>query len=287
MKETPVTEQVARSFLLGEVDPALRQRIESLFLTDREARETILIVEDSLLEEYLEGTLASSEAKKFLERYATNPKERKRLRITKSIREYAVENAPPISRPISSLEKLRLALPGWPTNQRLGLPVLASIVIVLIMVAVWFMLRMNQRVREANQQTSIERQLADVNAPASLSTNPPQMLSITLSPISVRSVQSSSAIILQPSARLVELHLLWAQREEYPTYQAELSRVEGTKAFTLPSLHLEKDQGVRLVRLRIPADLLPAGLYRIRLRGMASVSAPSAAEEYDFQVTRQ
>src|SRR2546429_3964234 len=151
MKETPVTEQVARSFLLGEVDPAVRQRIESAFLTDPEVRETILIVEDSLLEEYLEGTLTSSEAKKFLEPYATNPKERKRLRITQSIREYAVENAPPISRPISALEKLRLALPGWPLNQRLSLPVLTSIVIVMIMVAVWFMLRRNQRVRDENQ----------------------------------------------------------------------------------------------------------------------------------------
>lgn len=287
MKETPVTEQVARSFLLGEVDPALRQRIESVFLTDPEARETILIVEDRLLEEYLEGTLTSSEAKKFLERYATNPKERKRLRITQSIREYAVENAPPISRPISALEKLRLALPGWPTNQRLGLPLLASIVIVLIMVAVWFMLRINQRVREDSQQASIERQLAEVNSPASLSASPPQMLSTALPPISVRSVQSSPAIILQSSARLVELHLFWPQKEEYPAYRAELSRVEGTKAFMLPPLPLEKGQGVRFVRLRIPADLLPAGLYRIRLRGIASDNAPGPAEEYDFQVTRQ
>jgi hypothetical protein len=286
MKETPLTEQVARSFLLGEVDPAQRQVIESLFLTDPEARETILIVEDSLLEEYLEGTLASSEVQRFLERYASNPKERMRLRITQSIKEYAIENATPISRPISVLEKLRLVLSGWWVNQRIGLPVLASIVIVLIIVAVSFTLRMNHRVREDNQQTSIERQLAEVNSPASLSANPPQMLSVTLPPISVRSVQSSSAIILQSSARLVELHLLWAQKE-YPTYQAELSRVEGTKAFTLPPLHLEKDQGVRVVRLRIPADLLPAGLYRIRLRGMASDSAPGAAEEYDFLVTRQ
>jgi len=286
MKETPLTEQVARSFLLGEVDPAQRQVIESLFLTDPEARETILIVEDSLLEEYLEGTLASSDAQKFLERCANSPKERKRLRITQSIREYAIENAPPISRPVSVLEKLRRVLPGWPANQRLGLPVLASIVIVLIIVGVWFMLRTNQRVREDNQQASIERQLAELNSPSSLSASPPQMFSTTLPPISVRSVQSSSAIILQSSARLVELRLLWAQSEEYPAYQAELSRVEGINAFLFPPLHLEKGQGSRLVRLRIPADLLPAGLYRIRLRGIARDNVPSPAEEYDFRVTR-
>ena len=287
MKETQVTEQVARSFLLGEVDAAQSQLIEGLFLTDPEVRETILVVEDSLLEEYLEGTLASSEAEKFLGRYATNPKERQSLRITQSIREYAIENVPPISRPIRVLEKLRLVLSGWPANHRLGLPVLASVVVVLIIIGVWFALRMNQRAREENQRASIERQLAEVNAPASLSANPPQMLSITLPPISVRSVQSSSAIILQPSARLVELHLLWAQGEEYPTYQAELSRLEGTKAFMLPPLYLEKGQGVRLVRLRIPADLLPAGVYRIRLRGIASDNALGSIEEYDFHVTRQ
>jgi hypothetical protein len=286
MKETPVTEKVARSFLLGEVDPALRQRIESLFLTDSEARETILIAEDSLLEDYLEGTLASAEAERFLERFAANLKERKRLRITQSIREYAIENAPPISEPISVPEKLRLLLPGWAANQRVGLPVLASIIIVLIIGAVWFMLRMNQRVREDNQQASIERQLAEVNSPASLSASPPQIFSTTLPAISVRSVQSSSAIILQSSTRLVELHLLWGPKEEYPTYQAELGRVE-SKAFMFPPLHLEEGQGVRLVRLRIPADLLTAGLYRIRLRGMASDNSPGPTEEYDFQVIRR
>jgi hypothetical protein len=286
MKDTLVTEQVARDFLLGEIDPEQRQRIESLFLTDPETRETILIVEDSLLEEYLEGTLASSEARKFLQRYATNPKERQKIRITQSIKRYAIENAAPISTPTSAIEKLRLALAGWTVNPRRNL-VVASIAIVLVIIGGWLMFRINERLRENSQKASIERQLAEVNSPGSLSTSPPKMFSTTLSPISVRSVQSSAAMILQPSAGLVELHLFWPQKDEYPFYRAELSRVEGTKMFTLPPLHLEKDEGVRVVRMRIPADLLPAGLYQIRLSGIASDNAPGPAEEYDFRIAHQ
>ena len=65
MMGTPVTEQVARSFLLGDVDASEQERIESLFLSDREIRETILMVEDSLLEDYLEEIWSRAIAKNF------------------------------------------------------------------------------------------------------------------------------------------------------------------------------------------------------------------------------
>jgi hypothetical protein len=287
MAETLVTEQVVRSFLLGDVEASQRERIERLFLTDPEIRETILIVEDGLLEDYLEGNLPAADMQKFLERYAANSSERRKLRIAQSLREHALANRPPMPSHVSVFEKVRLALGQWPARRRVFVPVLASIGIVVMTLGVWTGLRINRAARERDQQQSVERQLAELNSPANLNTKLPRMLSATLAPLSLRSVQSSSELVIPSSDPVIELSLLWNQKEEYRNYQAQLSRVGADTVFTLPPLQLENNQGGRQVRLRLPAQRLPAGLYRINLRGLGNDGSPRATEEYVFRVSRQ
>jgi hypothetical protein len=284
MEEARVTEQAARSFLLGDIDDSERQRIESLFLTDSAIRERILLVEDSLLDDYLDGSLASAEAEMFRSRYASDPTQQRKLRIAQSIRQHAIANSQTVSAPVSVFEKRQLAWPRF--DLRVVAPVFASLVILAIIAAVWIAVRMNRAAVERNQQAAIERRLADLNSPASLNANPPQMISSTLASVSVRSVNSTSELALKPSSQVVELNLLWTQKEEYLNYQPELSRVGRTKVFKLPPLQLETDRDVRLVRLRLPADLLEAGLYRITLTAPRFDGATGVIEEYEFLIKR-
>ena len=172
-------------------------------------------------------------------------------------------------------------------NQRLAVPLLASLLIAVIVAAVWIGVRMNRTYRVREQQALIERQLADLNSPRNLSTNQPQMLSLTIGPVSVRGVRSSAQVMIQPASRVIELSLLWPQKEEYSDYQATLSRVGGTRVFMLPPLQLDKSSGSRRVRLRLPAEPLPDGLYRIELKGVGADGTAGPAEEYDFLVNRQ
>jgi hypothetical protein len=284
MEDARVTEQAARNFLLGDVDDSERERIESLFLTDSAIRERILLVEDSLLDDYLDGSLVSTEAEKFRGRYASDPTQQRKLRIAQSIRQHAIANSQTVSAPASVFERPRLTWPRF--DLRVVAPVFASLVILAIIAAVWIAVRMNRAASERNQQAAIERQLADLNSPASLKANPPEMISTTLSSVSVRSVNSTSELTLKPSSQVVELNLLWTQREEYLNYQSELSRVGRTKVFKLPPLQLEKDRDGRRVRLRLPADLLEAGLYRITLIAPEVDGAAGATEEYEFLIKR-
>ena len=284
MEDARVTEQAARSFLLGDVDDSERQRIESLFLTDGAIRERILLVEDSLLDDYLDGSLASAEAKKFRSRYANDPTQQRKLRIARSIRQHAIANSQTVSTPAAVFERPRLTWSRF--DLRVVAPVFASLLILVIIAAVWIAVRMNRTAGERNQQAAIERQLAELNSPASLKAKPPQMISTALAPVSLRSVNSASELTLKSSSQVVELNLLWTQREEYLSYQAELSRVGRTKVFKLPPLQLEKDKDGRLVRLRLPADLLEAGLYRITLTSPKDDGTPWATEEYDFLIKR-
>ena len=94
MKEEILTDAALREFLLGKVDDEERARIESLFLTDSEAREKVLVIEQELIEDYLEDSLTAEDKEKFLLRYGQTAAQLQQLRITKAIKDWAVrENA--------------------------------------------------------------------------------------------------------------------------------------------------------------------------------------------------
>ena len=93
MSEESVTNTLARRFLLGDVDDLERERIERLFISESEINTKILLAEDDLIEDYLENSLTPSDRDKFLGRYGYTAAERQKLRITKSIKEYAAAEA--------------------------------------------------------------------------------------------------------------------------------------------------------------------------------------------------
>lgn len=283
MKEKPVTEAVARRFLLGAVDDSERQEIESLFMIDPEIKETILIAEDELIEDYLEGSLSELDTAKFLEQYSHAPRQRRKLRIAESIKEHALAEFLPDQMATSAIQRvLGLVSSRWPKNRRLFIPVAVAVTTVLIITAIWLVQWNNRRLHENNLRAAIERELTELNAPSGLRENPPQMISLILPPVSLRSVNSRAEVTPRAAYRVIELHLLWPRREEYQSYIAVLRRIGGSEKFTIPSLHAEKNPGGKVVRLRLPAQSLDRGLYQVSLTAIASDGTSGPTEEYDF-----
>lgn len=283
MNEKPMTKAVARRFLLGIVNDSERQQIESLLIVDPEAEETILIAEDELVEDYLEGSLSESDRARFLEQYAYGPRQRRRLRISQSIREYARAEALQGQSESTALQKLQqfISLRRL-TERRLYVPVAVAVATLLIVTVVWLAKWNNQRVGENNLHLEIERELTELNSPSSLRENPPQMLSVVIPSVSLRSVNSPAEIAAQAANRVIELQLLWPQKEEFQNYAATLRRVGATEEFTIANLHAEQKPGGNVIRLRLPAQSLTPGLYHASLTGIASDGTRSSAEEYDF-----
>ncbi|HEU4713659.1 MAG TPA: hypothetical protein VFS76_18985 [Pyrinomonadaceae bacterium] len=90
MKDESVSDASLRQFLLGKMNDDERERIESLFLTDPVMRERVLAVEQDLIEDYLEDALSVSDREEFVLRYAQTAEQQRKLRITKSIKEWAI-----------------------------------------------------------------------------------------------------------------------------------------------------------------------------------------------------
>jgi hypothetical protein len=285
MNEKPMTKTVARRFLLGAVDDSERQQIESLFIIDPETKETILIAEDELVEDYLEGSLSESDTAKFLEQYAHGPRQRRKLRIAESIKEYARAEALRDQSGSSALQKLRSFISlRWPRERRFYIPIVVAVATVLVVTAVWLVQWNTHRMRDTNLRLAIEQQLTELNAPSSLREDQPQMLSLVLPSVSLRSVSSPAQITPQAAYRVVELRLLWPHKEEFQSYLAVLRRVGGTEKYTITNLHAEKNPGGKVVRLRLPAQSLAPGHYNVSLSAIAGDGISGPREEYEFLI---
>ena len=274
MNEEPITDALLREFLLGKLDEAERERIESLFLTDTQAKERMLAAEQDLIEDYLEGNLTKEDKERFVSHYAQTDEQLRKLRITKSIKDWAVTEAkapPVIAAPVSMWARL-LQRPAF------VLPVAAAIVLVVVLGLIWVNMRTEQQ-----DHLALERQLAQLNSPASLRETPQQMMSLDLSPVTVRSVEAQTGIKRSADLQLVELRLPWILRERYPAYRAELQRPYGATRVTIPNLQAENDGGY--IRIRLPAGMLEYGQYQLELSGVAADGTPGLTERFTFIVT--
>jgi hypothetical protein len=271
MKEEILTDILLRQYLLGKLNEEERQGIDKLFITDTRARDRVLAAEQELIEDYLEDSLTKEDKQIFLSHYAQTPEQRRQLRIDKSIKDWAVKETQ--SGPVSSsswsrfLEPLRLR-PAF-------IIAIATAFLVAILVGyIWL--------NRAMEYRAVQREVAQLNTPASLNQSPPQMVSLSLTPVTVRSGETQNQLAKRVDSRLVELRLLAIDEGKYQTYRVVVYHVGAKEPITTVDVNAEKSD---TIRFRLPARILANGSYRIELSGITSDGSRSPTEEYVFTVT--
>jgi len=267
MDDEIIDDVFLREFLLGKVNDEERGRVEDLFLIDPQAKERVLGVEQDLIEDYLEDTLTTVDRERFVARYAQTPEQRRRLRITKSIKDWALAEAASSDPAKRSGRSGFLAWFGF--RPAFVLPIAATAIIVIVVGAVWLSRRA--------EHSAIEKELAQLNDPSSFRNGP---VSLELSPVTVRGGESQAPLNTRAFENgIVELRLLWIQKERYPGYQATIHRGNERQSFTVPNLQTESDG--KAIRLKVPAHFLTRGMYQVELSADGS---GSSVEEYQFMV---
>jgi hypothetical protein len=278
MKQEAMTDPLLREFLLGKLADEDRERIEDLFLTDSPTRERVLALEQDLIEDYLEDSLSQGDKERFLSRYAQTDEQRRKLRITGAIKDWAVKEAR-APYPAATTRSVWNRFWTWlRLKPRFVVPIAVTIVIAMVLAIVWLNSRTEQR-----KHLAIEQELAQLNSPTSLREVPAAMISFDLRPVSVRNVEPQTELKIPAGKRFVELELPWIQNERYPMYQAEIRRPGDRKSLTIPNLQAEIN-GHYTIRLRLHAQMLTRGNYQIVLTGVAANGAASSSEEYSFVV---
>ena len=109
----------------------------------------------------------------------------------------------------------------------------------------------------------------------------PQMYSLELSPVAVRSAQAEAELD-RATNQYVELRLRWIQRQDYPRYRAMIRRFDKDETFAVDNLYTEG----KVIRLRLPVTMVERGLYRVELSGVQANGAVGATVEYTFNVSK-
>lgn len=278
MKEESMTDALLREFLLGKIHDKERERIENLYLTDYQMRERVLALEQDLIEDYLEDSLTPEDKAKFLLRYAQTDEQRRKLRITKSIKDWAIAEPRAHHAAAPTTSVLHLLRSRLRLNRVFVVPIAVIIVIGIVLAFIWLNSRIEQR-----KHLAVEQELAQLNSPSNLREVPPRMTSLDLSPVNVRSVEQQREFKKSVNTSIVELRLPWIEKERYSAYQAEVRHAD-EESFTIPNLQAENDDGYR-IRVRLLAHLLRRGRYHIRLSGIRADGTPGATAEYTFAVT--
>jgi len=281
MKDESVSDALLRQFLLDKLDDEERERIESLFLTDSAMRDRVLAAEQDLIEDYLEDSLSSTDREAFVLRYAQTAEQQRKLRITRSIKDWAI--AEDAAREVKVVGAGASAGSLWSRLwERLRLrpvfvvPIVAVVILAVVFAVIW--------VDRRREQSALEQEVARLNDPSSFRAVPSRPDTLVLAPGTLRSGEGQHPIKPRADEPFVELHLNWTQ-ERFPNYQAEVRRLSDDSTVAIPSLSTASaaDAG-KTLRLRLPPRFLTRGTYRIQVNGIAADGTKSSTEEYSFTV---
>jgi hypothetical protein len=277
MNDKPVSDALLRQFLLGNVDDQERQHLESMFVTGTLSRERVIAAEQALLDDFLDDSLTPAERERFLAQYGETPAEQRKLRIAKSIQDWAAKGAEVTA--VGAAAESRWS--RLRTRFRLK-PVFVIPIAAVSMIAIVFaVVSLNRRWEQRNRHLAMQQELERLNAPSTLGAVSPSTPAITLRPGSVRSAEAENEVTAPAHVEFVELRLLWLQREHFPSYQATIRRFDDNESFTISNLQLDTSNGIRL---NLPPPFLIRGLYQIEVSGAGPGGALSPPEEYQFVV---
>lgn len=267
-----------RRYLLGRLDDAGRERFEERFVKDAEFRETALIVEEELIDDYLAGLLPADERARFDAHYLIGPRQRQELTMARAIREYALESPEvlPSDAPKATGRKLLDLLTGrgW-----LPAVVVAGMLVVAVLGSwVWWGSRWQEN----------EPQLVNAAAIARLNKPPygaEPALSVPLTGFHNRAGGQGQKFSVPAGIEIVQLQLA-LPATPYQSYQATLRVADGGELFTIGDLGAQQTGAGRLLNLRLPAPILTPRDYVLSVSGRTAAGGDESVADYYFRVLK-
>jgi hypothetical protein len=268
---TPGLEQTLRRYVLGDLEEGLRLELEELLVTDTDAFEALGVIEDELIEEYLERADTAAERQAFEQHFLTCPQHLRRLRFSRALSARASTAGLRVPVEVVPVGRARVPIASW----RPAWVGLAAMLAVSLAGNLWLGSRYLTRARPGPPSLTQAG-----NSGASVAT-------FALAPGLLRAGGSLRRLSVPADAIVVRLRLD-LPADEYSLYQAALLDAEGTETWTVSRLRAEQEvAGETAVVLVLPVSLLPPGDYQVKLSGVASDGALESIASYPFRVTAE
>ena len=171
---TPELEATLRRYVLGGLDEGGRSELEEQLVTEPDVFEALGVVEDELIEEYLDGTGTDLDRGAFEREFLTSSQRQARLRLAKSLRKHASRGmaaAPARPQPVSGAGRWQ---PAWLA--------LAAALVVSLAGNVWLVSRPEAPQAPTDSGTSVRVPLIDIAATQPPVTARPAMAALSPPP---------------------------------------------------------------------------------------------------------
>ena len=304
-------------YLLGELSEEKQEAIEKRYLDDREMYELLLVVEDDLIDAYVEGTLTESRRANLERHFLNTPDRRARVDFARAWMTFVTQESG--NRRVMRNRSPLLVLPrtkSWPAP----LPIAAAII--LLLGGAWLvseLIRLRSRVDQAQIQTAeleqrqrdTARQLEEArrrseelsaqlqgngNSKTTLAsgeqeTVPDQkagdhattasIITFFLRPGLSRGSSRANKLIISEPTQQVAFQLSFNDAN-YKTYRVVISTVEGRMIFDRSELTARGKGGTNILTFRVPAGTLGNQDYILTLSGSNADGTSEGVAEYAF-----
>lgn len=272
-----------REYLLGGLDPEGQSRLEKRLLTDGEYFDELVVEEDELVEDYLDGALSEAERERFEKHFLLAPERVWKLETARLLKNYSEKEAAAVSpEPVGPTG--RPAPPFWEPLLaffKSGWPAQVALATVLLLTLGGIFIALRQR-PEQNLPEQVRDVPPRVETPAPPGGASALVLVVALTPGLERSSAAAKRITVEPGVETVQLRLELTA-DEYRRYGAAL-RDDKQEILANTELKAESAGVEKFVALNVPARLLAPGDYRVSLSGEAPDGRTESVNSYVFKV---
>lgn len=274
LRLTPELEATLRRYARGEVDEPLRTELEELLIADPDVFESLGVVEDELLEEYLDADGSGVQRKGFEEHFLACPGRRGRLNFLRALKDRAASAAQPALAGASAVpgdgDRSSGRGPSWieavadwlrPARWQPAWAAVGAVLALSLAGNAWLAFR----------------QLAPAGSAA------PAAPTLALTSGLLRAEGTLPRVAVPSGTAAVRL-ILELPGDDYPRYRATLVDDEGNEVWTAARLQAETVSGRTRIALVVPAALLPRGDYQVKLSGLVPSGEPEALSSSPFRV---
>jgi hypothetical protein len=292
-------------YLLGDLPDDEQVRLEEEYFGDEDFFGQMLAVEDELIDAYAQGGLSARERELFEKHFLLSETRRRRLEFARLLDEsMATAQAAEIKRtrapePVSwwqsSLAFLRAQNP---------VVQFAPVAVLLLFIALALFSVMRWRSSSerqptlAKQETNQEQgtqpggkvEQPGVNVPLNQNSKGLLPATLMLVPGSMRGAGGEAHTLTIPADAERALLQIVLEEDSYGLYRALVRKVQGQdvivwKDYALKSQLADADN--RAINLEMPARLLSAGDYKVRLEGVNGDQKIETVADYNFRVVRK
>jgi hypothetical protein len=243
-----LSDTVLRGYLLGSLAPEQRAIVDArIFSDDGPLWERLCLIEDELIDDYVNAALEREDQAKFDEHFLCTLERREKLAFARSLTAYARRQPERLT--LWQWLQGAVATPRW------------AVAAVAVALAIGL-------VPTVSRFAAVDR---------------PAAVSASLTPGLVRGGGELPRVVIAPGAQLVRLHLTTGA-EQYTRYRATVHEVSGDEIWSQARLVSVTGGNGATVAIALPRELLPLGDYYVQLFGLPAHGEHVPLGRYDFRV---